>query len=181
MTRDIRWAAVGAQSFNRTYDGEKIKVKTMLTHPNSTTWTNDFMVLELEKPSSVVPVALAAADDSDNQPGQWGDYIGWKFTQQTDTSPPKWDDRLQSAKVKIMKNHEWLDASNLNAGGLENEDPCQGNFGSPLVVEKFGQDVVVGLVAYIEDCNFADVPAIFTRVSGARAWIESATKNVCFA
>ncbi|KAG6616093.1 ABC transporter G family member 31 [Phytophthora cinnamomi] len=47
-------------------EGEHIEVAGMLMHPSY----SDFMILELEKPSSYAPVQLAATDDSDIKVGE---------------------------------------------------------------------------------------------------------------
>ncbi|EGZ06450.1 serine protease trypsin-like protein [Phytophthora sojae] len=185
LTRNVRWTSIGAQKFNATNDGEKFKVKAMLTHPQSTTYTNDFMVLEMEKASAVTPVALAATDGSDNKAGERAQYLGWRHIQETETTSYSRGEKLQSSEVKILSNEQCatminIDKSNLCAGGNANEDSCQGSFGSPLIVEKANQDVVVGLTSWIFDCNLSNTPSIFARVAGAREWIESATKSTCF-
>ncbi|KAG2508014.1 hypothetical protein JM16_008922 [Phytophthora kernoviae] len=69
MSRDIRWATISLHFSNGTQDGERIKVVAMLTHPKYKDYSNDFMVLELEKPSTFKPVALAAADNSGIETG----------------------------------------------------------------------------------------------------------------
>ncbi|KAF4315832.1 hypothetical protein BBO99_00008969 [Phytophthora kernoviae] len=69
MSRDIRWATISLHFSNGTQDGERIKVVAMLTHPKYKYYSNDFMVLELEKPSTFKPVALAAADNSGIETG----------------------------------------------------------------------------------------------------------------
>ncbi|KAH7472683.1 Glucanase inhibitor protein 3 [Phytophthora ramorum] len=191
MRRDIRWASVGAHYNNGTKDGEKIKIVAMLTHPKFADLSNDFMVLELESPSSHEPVALAAADGSDITVGEWGDVIGWKFIAGNGTTPSRRANELQSAKVRLMSSEECstmmhIDDTMVCSGGLANEDPCQGAIGSPLIVERSrggqsGQDVVVGVVSWGKDCNLANTPSVLARVSSGRTWIDGVTGSACFA
>lgn len=56
----IRWIALPQ-------DGEQIKVVSIMYHPDydPNLLSNDFKMLQLEKPSTFKPAKLAAADDSD--------------------------------------------------------------------------------------------------------------------
>ncbi|KAL3664481.1 hypothetical protein V7S43_010235 [Phytophthora oleae] len=54
-----------------------------MNHPNyseNVLYSDDFMVVELERPSKFQPVKLAAADDSDFKPGKMATTMGWAPT-----------------------------------------------------------------------------------------------------
>ncbi|GMF14229.1 unnamed protein product [Phytophthora lilii] len=89
MSRDIRWAFVGARHYNKTEDGEAIKVVAIFSHPKAVGDSNDFMVLKLESPSSIKPVALTMANCTDTTVGEWADAIGWKFIAELNDSVPE--------------------------------------------------------------------------------------------
>ncbi|KAG7386624.1 hypothetical protein PHYBOEH_008624 [Phytophthora boehmeriae] len=189
LTRDIRWAAVGAHFYNGTQGGERIKVVAMITHPKYNDYSNDLMVLELEKPSTFKPVALPAADDSDIKTGEWGTVFGWRWLRGNDTMPNRRARELQSAEVKFMSNQECskmmlIDDTMVCVSGLANEDPCQGMVGSPVVVNPSNgnlpaEDVLVGVVSWGLDCNVVNVPSVLARISNARSWIDSIIGGTC--
>lgn len=70
---------MGSHYYNSTSDGEQIRVVAIMNHPASFEGSSDYMVLELEKPSSFKPVKLAAADDSDIKQGEMATVMGWGF------------------------------------------------------------------------------------------------------
>ncbi|GAB9475680.1 hypothetical protein Gpo141_00012765 [Globisporangium polare] len=63
----IAYAVVGTHYLSGSTDGEHHKVVNEIKHPdnNSTTMSNDFLILELATASKITPVALSAADGSD--------------------------------------------------------------------------------------------------------------------
>ncbi|KAG7385673.1 hypothetical protein PHYBOEH_008968 [Phytophthora boehmeriae] len=187
MTADIRWASVGTHYYNGTQDGERIKVVAMLPHPKFTSRrSNDLMLLELEKPSSFKPLALAAADDSDIKAGEWGTVVGWKLIKGNGTTPSTNAQELQSVDMKILTNEDCstmltIDNTMVCVAGHANEDPCQGNIGSPVVVKSSGdgQDVLIGIVSWRTECTLVNSPSVLARVSSARAWIDSVAGSTC--
>ncbi|KAF1783589.1 Peptidase S1, PA clan [Phytophthora cactorum] len=83
---------------NGTQDGEQIKIVSMMNHPNyaeNIPNSNDFMTLELERPSAFKPVKLAAADDSDFKPGTMATTMGW-------------GKRRDKRKLLLMSCSEWM-------------------------------------------------------------------------
>ncbi|KAF4315402.1 hypothetical protein G195_011081, partial [Phytophthora kernoviae 00238/432] len=58
---DIRWASIGSHFRNGTQNSEQIRVISIMNHPNyseNVLFSDDFLVLELAKPSSFKPVKL---------------------------------------------------------------------------------------------------------------------------
>ncbi|RLN38111.1 hypothetical protein BBI17_008846 [Phytophthora kernoviae] len=88
---DIRWASIGSHFRNGTQNSEQIRVISIMNHPNyseNVLFSDDFLVLELAKPSSFKPVKLAAADDSDFKAGKWATTMGWGTNVETNGTYP---------------------------------------------------------------------------------------------
>ncbi|RHY36139.1 hypothetical protein DYB34_012853, partial [Aphanomyces astaci] len=56
-------------------------------------------------------------------------------------------------------------------GGAD-KDWCSGDNGAPLIVNKAGEDYVVGLASLGSSCAIKNVPGIYSRTSSARDFIE---------
>ncbi|KAG7386621.1 hypothetical protein PHYBOEH_008621 [Phytophthora boehmeriae] len=181
VSGNIRWASIGSHYSNGTQDGEQIKVVAIMNHPETSGFSNDFAVLKLEKPSSLKPVELATADDSDVQDGEWAAKMGWDDTGGVNTMAYE----LQRADVQLMSNENCLketrvDGSMLCSRGATNETSCTGDYGGPVVVERPSGDVLVGVVSWGDDCDKPGYPSIYSRVSSVRAWIASLVGGECF-
>ncbi|KAG7376554.1 hypothetical protein PHYPSEUDO_013155 [Phytophthora pseudosyringae] len=183
VSGDIRWASIGSHYVNGTQDGEQIKVIAILNHPKSSkaNFTDDFAVLVLEKPSSFKPVALPAPDDPDVRDGEWAAKMGWDDTGGEDTMAYE----LTRENVQLMSTSNCLtettiDDTMLCSRGTPNVTSCTGDYGGPVVVERPSGDVLVGVVSWGDDCRQPGFPSIYSRVSAARAWIESVASGVCF-
>ncbi|ETN07736.1 hypothetical protein PPTG_13061 [Phytophthora nicotianae INRA-310] len=183
VVADVRWASVGSHYANGTQEGEQIKVIAILNHPNSSVgaFTDDFAVLLLEKPSSFKPIALAASDDSDVKDGEWAAKMGWDDTGGEGTMAYE----LTREDVQLMNNANCLEETNVDDTRLCSRDysnvtSCTGDYGGPVVVERPSGDVLVGISSWGGDCGKPGYPSIYSRVSSARAWIESVTNGVCY-
>ncbi|KAG7382238.1 hypothetical protein PHYBOEH_010557 [Phytophthora boehmeriae] len=147
---------------------------------------NDFVVLELEKPSSFQPAKLAAVDDSDFEAGKWATTMGWGLNAETNGTV---SNELQGVDVQLTSdetcaNFTTVDSSMVCAGGVEGKDACNGDSGGPLVIEASGnstQDVLVGVVSWGKDdtCAREGYYGVYSRVSSARAWIDSIINGTC--
>lgn len=84
------------------------------------------------------------------------------------TSIPIWDnDKCGRAYKKNM-------TRNFICAGLEEggKDACQGDSGSPLMVEgPENRQMVVGIVSHGHGCGLANYPGVYTRVSSFIDWI----------
>ncbi|RLO00991.1 hypothetical protein DYB28_009302 [Aphanomyces astaci] len=87
---------------------------------------------------------------------------------------------LLEADVKVWDNVECAKAveaygpimdSHICAGGAD-KDWCTGDSGAPLIVNKAGEDYVVGLASLGSSCAIKNVPGIYSRTSSARDFIE---------
>ena len=71
-----------------------------------------------------------------------------------------------------MHNHP--NRSEVCAGGELGKDACDGDGGAPLVCEgASGRWYVVGLVAWGEGCGNAGVPAVYSRISYFKDFINN--------
>ncbi|KAE8998502.1 hypothetical protein PR001_g19310 [Phytophthora rubi] len=179
----FQWASIGEHYRNGTEVGEQIKIVSLMNHPNYSEhvqYADDFMVMELERPSKYKPVKLAAADDSDFKPGKMATTMGWGTSADTDEN---FSYELQRVDVPLASDqvcaaYETVDSSMVCAGGVANRDSCEGDSGGPLIVESAeGDDVLIGIVGWAKDdtCGREGYYGIYSRVSSARAWIETIT------
>ncbi|KAG7386622.1 hypothetical protein PHYBOEH_008622 [Phytophthora boehmeriae] len=185
VTYDIRWVSVGSHFRNGTQDGEQIRVISIMNHPKyqeNVKNSDDFMVLELAKPSSFKPVKLAAADDSDFAAGKWATTMGWGIDAETNGTNPYELERVdvQLASDEACANYATVDSSMVCAGGVLGKDSCNGDSGGPLIIESTAngnstEDVLVGVVSWSKDdtCARDGYFGVYSRVSSARAWIDS--------
>ncbi|KAG7386618.1 hypothetical protein PHYBOEH_008618 [Phytophthora boehmeriae] len=182
---NFRWASIGSHFRNGTQDGERIRVISIINHPNyeeNIKNSDDFMVLELAKPSSFEPVKLAAADDSDFAAGKWATTMGWGTDGETSEN---YSHELMTVDVQLASdeacaNYATVDSSMVCAGGVLNKDSCAGDSGGPLIVEastggNSTEDVLVGVVSWAKDdtCAREGYFGVYSRVSSVRAWIDS--------
>ncbi|KAG3102106.1 hypothetical protein PI124_g7555 [Phytophthora idaei] len=157
----------------------------MMNHPNyaeNIPNSNDFMILELERPSAFKPVKLAAADDSDFKPGTMATTMGWGTSAESNGTAAY---ELQRVDVPLVTDkacaaYATVDSSMVCAGGVANRDSCQGDSGGPLIIESAeGEDVLVGVVSWAKDdmCGREGYYGIYSRVSSARGWMETITRG----
>ncbi|KAF4145465.1 Trypsin [Phytophthora infestans] len=186
MSFDMRWVAIGSHYRNGSLDGDRIRVLSVMSHPNfsetsdNPNYTNDFAILMLERPSTFKPVKLAAPDDSDFKAGKWATAMGWGSISETDVS---YSNELLRVDLQLVSDEacaaktDALHPSMVCAGGVYNRDSCYGDSGGPLILEGPGtkEDVLIGLVSWgIGDtCGREGFPGIYSRISNARRWIDS--------
>ncbi|KAG7386615.1 hypothetical protein PHYBOEH_008615 [Phytophthora boehmeriae] len=184
LVYDIRWATIGSHFRNGTQDGEQIRVISIMTHPNyseNVQYSDDFMVVELARPSTFTPVKLAAADDSDFEAGKWATAMGWgTFSEGGDDYAYELQRvDVQLASDEACANYETVDFSMVCAGGVMGKDSCGGDSGGPLILDggNSTEDVLIGGVSWAKDdtCAREGYYGIYSRVSSARAWIDSIT------
>ncbi|CEG36524.1 serine protease family [Plasmopara halstedii] len=169
---DIQYVSVGTHFLSGTEDGEQLKVVNKIPHPKyvSETHSYDLMVLELEKPSSYPPIALAQANDTNGN----ATVMGWGATSQNGEQSKE----LLRVDIPIMNFTACgkileVDDTMLCAGGELDMDSCQGDSGGPLIVEHFDEDVLIGVVSWGNGCGRAGYPGVYARVSVAIDWLQS--------
>ncbi|KAF1779332.1 Peptidase S1, PA clan [Phytophthora cactorum] len=175
---DIRYASIGSHYNNGTEDGEQIKVVAILSHPNiseNAEYSYDYVVLQLEKPSSFKPIPLAAADGSDIKYGEIVTHLGWYTT--TGEGPRTRTHELQRADVQLMSNEECskvtsVDDTRVCSHPIGNQNSCIGGYGGPLIVERPEGDVLVGMISWGDDCRKPGYPSYYSRIPVGHDWIE---------
>ncbi|MEZ5954687.1 MAG: serine protease [Hyphomonas sp.] len=100
-------------------------------------------------------------------------------------------DRLRNAMIptrnaKACRDEydvEAYDAATMICAGYDSGivDSCQGDSGGPLVARDFaGRVYLIGIVSHGESCGVRRAPAVYTRVSGFRSFIENAGTGAKF-
>ncbi|OWZ05253.1 Serine protease trypsin-like protein [Phytophthora megakarya] len=179
---DIRYATIGSHYNNGTEDGEQIKVVAIINHPNMseiTEYSYDFMILQLEKPSSFKPIAMT--DRSDVKVGQIVTKLGWYNTAGQGQNAVE----LQRADVELISNEEcsnqiFVDDSKMCSRPIGTQNACTGDYGGPVIVEGSGGDILVGMVSWGDDCGNPGYPSSYSRISVGREWIDAIIRGNCY-
>lgn len=182
-------AVVGAHDLQDADDGTRVAVTRQVVHPDYDDQVdrNDIGLLQLASPVTTArPVRLAAPEDAVlERPGTPAMLTGWGGTSSDPANPSK-PDVLQEALIPVLADSAcggpgfggYDPAMHLCAGRPERDadggvDACQGDSGSPLVVDDAGHRVQIGLVSYGPTCGYT--PSVYTQVSAFRSFIESTT------
>ncbi|GAB9476418.1 Serine protease trypsin-like protein [Globisporangium polare] len=172
----IQYVNVGTHYLSGVTDGTAVKVLRKIIHPSykSASTGNDYLLLELASAVAYPPVALAAANGSDETVGNVATTLGWGTT----TSGGTQSKVLLQVDVAIVANASCkaklssVTDTMVCAGGLKNQDSCQGDSGGPLVVKQNNTDVLVGIVSWGQGCGQLGYPGVYSRVSAGRAFID---------
>lgn len=168
--------------------GNQVPVVQVLVHPDwdEANYRNDVALLQLRDPlpigSSMAPIALPSGQDAALWPpaGTPATISGWGSTE-FDGAP---SNQLRSAQVQILGGPDTNECgryggsfsvdveicAGLPQGGV---DACQGDSGSPLVIEVAGRPVLAGVTSVGFECARADYPGIFTRLTSFVSWLQS--------
>mmetsp|Transcript_30452 Transcript_30452/g.50265 ORF Transcript_30452/g.50265 Transcript_30452/m.50265 type:complete len:516 (+) Transcript_30452:176-1723(+) len=174
---------IGSSSRNFGSSGRGVQrtVKDRVPHPsyNDETVDYDYLVMKLDRPVDITPVALNedANSPSDQQEltviGYGSTYAGGAGT-----------NTLQGATVNYIP----TDTCNANYSGEINSatmmcggvgggiDSCQGDSGGPIFVETDDYFKQVGIVSWGIGCAQPNFPGVYSRVSGEIDWIK---KQIC--
>ncbi|XP_015729276.1 chymotrypsin-like protease CTRL-1 [Coturnix japonica] len=169
--------------YNLASQTESVQVKTVskvITHPNwnSNTLNNDITLLKLSSPaqlnSRVSPVCLAPANLALSTSTECV-TTGWGRTSTISNAPAT---RLQQVSLPLISQSQcqqyWgnrITSSMLCAGGA-GASSCQGDSGGPLVYKNGNVWTLIGIVSWgSTNCNIR-IPAVYTRVSHFRSWID---------
>ncbi|KAK1942419.1 Trypsin [Phytophthora citrophthora] len=98
-----------------------------MNHPSfseNVEYSNDFMVVELERLSAFQPVKFAAADDSDFKPGKMATTMGWGTTAEENGTAPYGLQRVgvPFASDEACAAYATVDSSMVCGGGVANKD-----------------------------------------------------------
>lgn len=144
----------------------------------------DVALLRLPSSPSGPGIAIGelAPENMDSLEGEIVRASGFGYVNQTHQS-----EDLLKANLKVISNEECnkvigpsmpdlIHPSVMCTVGSSKpvaESACPGDSGGPLVYNKGGKDVIVGVTSFGEfpECN--NKPAVFTRVSKYREWIDT--------
>ncbi|NXF36779.1 CTRL protease, partial [Nyctibius bracteatus] len=170
--------------YDRSSKAESVQVKTVskaVTNPswNPTTLNNDITLLKLSSPAQlgprVSPICLPPANLALSTNLRCV-TTGWG---RTNTNSQALAVRLQQVTLPLISQSQctqyWgnrITSSMLCAGGA-GASSCQGDSGGPLVYQNGNVWTLIGIVSWgTTNCNVR-TPAIYTRVSQFRNWIDS--------
>jgi secreted trypsin-like serine protease len=146
-----KYVSIGSHFRSGSSDGERIAVKET-KHPkyiDDFVVAYDYSILELESPSKFTPVKLLSAD-SETFVGANATIMGWGTIKQGGASSNELlrvillvhSDKDCKAAVGLARE---VTESMFCAGGGLNKDSCQGDSGSPLILEQRRADWHRGL------------------------------------
>ncbi|TMW55645.1 hypothetical protein Poli38472_010527 [Pythium oligandrum] len=174
----ITHASIGSRFLNGSKDGERIKVSKQTSHPdyNTSTSSNDFMILELATASKVTPVKLKTTEPAVDTTAT---VNGWGFTSQGGSQPtiqlqvdvPIVSDASCAATLDITP------ATMICAGGKANQDSCQCDSGGPLTIKSGSDNIQVGVVSWGIGCGLDGYPGVYASVPSAKSWIDATLKG----
>ena len=163
-------------------DGEIIKAKRIIIHPNydSDATDNDIALVELTRASSA-PVVKAANNNNMAQIPAGSNLVvrGWGTTQDGGSDQP---DTLRQVSVPLIDRSNCeaqvngLTANMICAGFPQGgKDSCQGDSGGPLTAIQNGTPVQIGIVSFGNGCAVANNPGVYSRVANYESWIAGFT------
>ncbi|XP_007100201.1 serine protease 41-like [Physeter macrocephalus] len=164
------------------------KVKSIIIYPKSRKYSQDDICL-LKLPSSVTfnkhiqPVCvLSSSSEFKNRDDCWVTGWGDIHEKKTDLPPPY---NLQEVQVSIINKSRCSylfhqpdycshSSNNMICAGSEdgNTDTCKGDPGGPLVCEKNGLWIWIGIVSWGVGCGRRNQASIYTNVSSYFNWIQ---------
>jgi trypsin len=167
---------IGAQDSSDANDGHFRVVSKEIMHPQYDDFTtaNDLMLLKLERPVPVQPVAWERSATAPTV-GETLTVMGFGTTseggdvssalQQVDVLAV--DDDKCSLQYDGDVELDVMFCAGVTGGG---KDSCQGDSGGPIVDEN---NVQVGIVSWGEGCALATHSGVYTRVGAFGDWIEA--------
>lgn len=174
-----QYASIGSTQVSGAVGGERIQVSDFFAHPdyNKKTRENDYVLLKLVKESTYQPVALAP-DGVYFESDISGSVYGWDWT--TDSNTFTWPGLVNITMhwASDCRNTEpTFYASEFCAIGDKMTDACHVNEGSPIVIQTWGKDTMVGMVSYNPGCNKDNTPTLCARTSKGETWITKTIES----
>ncbi|XP_066493742.1 chymotrypsin-like protease CTRL-1 [Tiliqua scincoides] len=169
--------------YDRSSGAEPIQTRSIvkaITHPSwdARNMNNDITLLKLSSPAQlnarVSPVCLAYSTET-LPSGLKCVTTGWGRTSSTcnDTAAKLQQVALPLVTVSQCQQY-WGSSitSSMICAGAAGASSCQGDSGGPLVCQKGSAWTLIGIVSWgTSNCNVR-APAVYTRVSKFRNWIE---------
>lgn len=181
-------AYIGAQLYNHSdHTSTKFKQERFWSeffvhnnyNKNTFMFDSDFALLKLTKIATVTPVPL---DDGtvDASLSTGADLITIGFGRTRENDKDSNSPVLQEVVVPYMDNSQCdailgpnrISSAMICAGGEEGKDSCIGDSGGPLIQQSSSGNILVGITSFGRGCAQNGVPAVYSRVSRARAWID---------
>lgn len=166
-------------------DGEeKIAIANAVRHPDydGATFDNDYLLLELERPSRFDPVELDRGQ-VDLPAGADVTVVGWGKTSESGSMSSV----LLEAEVDIVDrnecraDYEYLQTitKHMICAARAGRDACAGDSGGALIAKGSSAtaDVQVGLVSFGAGCADPRYPGVYARVKTAHDWIKETIRS----
>lgn len=180
-------AHAGITSLSDRTAGNQVQVSEVIVHPSwdASNFRNDIALLRLASAVPVGPtvtsIRLPVGLDAATWPaaGTAASVSGWG----ADEFGGQPSNQLRQAGIQILggpgETSCGLYGGNFDAaveicagvpaGGV---DACQGDSGSPLVIDVAGTPMLAGLTSVGFECGRADYPGIYTRITTFIPWVQ---------
>lgn len=180
-------AHVGLTSLSERDPGNQVQIAEVIVHPlwDPANFRNDIALLRLATPLSSTrarAISLPAGLDAATWPSAGTPAVisGWGATD-FGGQP---SNQLRAAQVQVLggpgdgecgRYGTNFDVgveicAGIPTGGI---DACQGDSGSPLVIDVAGTPMLAGLTSVGFECARAEYPGIYTRVTSFVPWVQS--------
>lgn len=170
---------VSSHKISKIFYFDECKKKIKIPKPN------DIALIQVKPAISLKDgVKIATLDDGKESFVDKGvSVIGFGSTDPSSTQPSKYlmkaDLILLDGKTcsKLWKNKSFIEsqmicAKSNKAGSIK--DHCTGDSGGPLVAKKnSGQQVVIGVVTFGDNCGKYGIPGVYMKVSKYLPWIKT--------
>jgi len=180
---------LGVSTLGARNSGNQVGISEVIVHPSwdESTFRNDVALLRLTAPvsfgdaaSSIAPIRLPIGQDASSWPaaGTPATITGWGSTEfGGDPS-----NQLRAVQVQILGGPDQtqcggygsnFDVTTEICAGLPTggADACQGDSGSPLVIDVAGIPVLAGVTSVGYECARAEYPGLFSRLTTFESWL----------
>jgi trypsin len=169
--------SVGSMYVATEIDGEQIKVKRAIVHPNydAATFRYDYAIVELEYISIQSPILLYNGSGEEAAAGKRLTFFGYGAS-----SADKNAGKIQYVDLPVVDKKQCkavlqlsvLDDTMMCAGGEEGKDACSGDSGGPLVYHSKSPASLVAMASSGRGCGIKGLPAVYAVVATASNFID---------